>query len=146
MARNPKDTRNYEPGRLSRRGLLLGGTTLAAARLVGNARAQSGTSPASADKGLPLPDASFKGKVEETYKTSTSDFPRPVTPPKGAPNVLYIVIDDVGFGHPVQLVEAVATVDRHGDVEPELLQIGGEDQSDGAGVFNHKCVHMTSVS
>ena len=47
---------------------------------------------------LPLPDPGFKGKIGETYKDSTADYPQPVKAPKGAPNVLVVLLDDVGFG------------------------------------------------
>jgi arylsulfatase len=47
---------------------------------------------------LPKPDPAFKGKIGETYKDSTPDYPRPAKAPKGAPNVLLILLDDVGFG------------------------------------------------
>lgn len=49
---------------------------------------------------LPLPEPEFKGKIEKTFEGSEQDYPQPVTPPKGAPNVLLILIDDLGFGHP----------------------------------------------
>ncbi|MFN5298888.1 MAG: arylsulfatase [Planctomycetaceae bacterium] len=47
---------------------------------------------------LPKPDPAFKGKIGETYRDSTPDYPQPVTAPKGAPNVLLVLLDDVGFG------------------------------------------------
>ena len=47
---------------------------------------------------LPKPDPKFKGKIGETYKDSTPDYPMPVTAPKGSPNILLILLDDVGFG------------------------------------------------
>jgi arylsulfatase len=47
---------------------------------------------------LPIPDPAFKGKIGETYKDSTPDYPLPVKAPEGAPNVLLILLDDVGFG------------------------------------------------
>ena len=47
---------------------------------------------------LPKPDPAFRGKVGETYKDSTPDYPEPVKAPEGAPNVLLILLDDVGFG------------------------------------------------
>jgi arylsulfatase A-like enzyme len=47
---------------------------------------------------LPIPDPAFKGKVGETYKDSTPDYPQPVKAPAAAPNVLLILLDDVGFG------------------------------------------------
>src|SRR5450755_104367 len=47
---------------------------------------------------LPQPPAPFKGKIGRTVKDSTPDFPKGVEAPKGAPNVLLILTDDVGFG------------------------------------------------
>ncbi len=47
---------------------------------------------------LPQPDPMFKGKIAESYKDSKPDFPQPVKAPKGSPNVLIILLDDVGFG------------------------------------------------
>jgi arylsulfatase len=47
---------------------------------------------------LPRPEAPFNGRIGRTIKDSTPDFPKPVEAPKGAPNVLLIMTDDVGFG------------------------------------------------
>lgn len=47
---------------------------------------------------LPKPDALFKGTIGRTVKDSKPDFPKAVEPPAGAPNVLLILTDDVGFG------------------------------------------------
>jgi arylsulfatase len=47
---------------------------------------------------LPMPDPPFKGKVGLTPADSVKDFPKPVAAPEGAPNVLIILTDDVGFG------------------------------------------------
>jgi len=48
---------------------------------------------------LPYPEYRFKGNVGTTYQDSDpATFPKSVTPPKGAPNVLLILLDDVGFG------------------------------------------------
>jgi arylsulfatase A-like enzyme len=47
---------------------------------------------------LPQPEPKFQGKIGLTYKDSLPDFPKMVEAPKGAPNVLMIVIDDVGYG------------------------------------------------
>lgn len=47
---------------------------------------------------LPLPEPEFKGKIGKTYKESTSAWPELPKPPEGAPNVLLILLDDVGFG------------------------------------------------
>src|SRR5262245_23529036 len=53
---------------------------------------------ASAEEVLPKPEPSFGGKIERTVKDSKPDFPKGVQAPKGAPNVLLILTDDVGFG------------------------------------------------
>ena len=47
---------------------------------------------------LPRPDPEFAGKIGATYKDSTPSYPRPIKAPKGSPNVLLILLDDVGFG------------------------------------------------
>lgn len=58
------------------------------------------TSPALAatSKILPVNPPSFEGKIGITYKESTPDFPTPIKAPEKAPNVLLILLDDVGFG------------------------------------------------
>src|SRR5499426_2251677 len=48
---------------------------------------------------IPKPDPEFKGKIGETLADSTPSYPQPIKAPKGAPNVLVILLDDVGFGH-----------------------------------------------
>ena len=50
---------------------------------------------------LPLPDPEFHGTIGETYLDSEADdsiLLPPTEPPKGAPNVVLIMLDDVGFG------------------------------------------------
>src|SRR4051794_1622575 len=47
---------------------------------------------------LPRPEQPFKGRIGRTAKDSTKDFPQEPAAPKGAPNVLLILTDDVGFG------------------------------------------------
>jgi arylsulfatase len=47
---------------------------------------------------LPKPDPQFTGKIGETYKDSKPSYPQPMTAAKGSPNVLIILLDDVGFG------------------------------------------------
>src|SRR5262249_39701316 len=47
---------------------------------------------------LPKPEQPFAGKIARTDKESTPDFPKGVEAPKGAPNILLILTDDVGFG------------------------------------------------
>jgi arylsulfatase A-like enzyme len=47
---------------------------------------------------LPRPEQPFGGHIGLTVKDSTKDFPKEITAPKGAPNILLILTDDVGFG------------------------------------------------
>src|SRR5258706_6432756 len=48
---------------------------------------------------LPRADFHFQGTVGRTYLDSDPpQFPQPVQAPKGAPNVVLILIDDAGFG------------------------------------------------
>ena len=54
--------------------------------------------PSVAQDVLPRPEPKFKGKIGTTYKDSTPDKIPLVTAPAGAPNVLFILIDDAGFG------------------------------------------------
>lgn len=58
---------------------------------------------------LPVSDPAFKGKIGETFKDSTPDFPQPIAAPEGAPNVLIILLDDTGFGHAGAFGGAVET-------------------------------------
>jgi arylsulfatase len=54
--------------------------------------------PAGAQEVLPRPEPPFKGHIGRTVKESAKDFPQEATAPRGAPNVLVILTDDVGFG------------------------------------------------
>ena len=47
---------------------------------------------------LPRPEPPFKGNVGRTIQDSTLDFPQEIKASKGAPNILLILTDDVGFG------------------------------------------------
>ena len=50
---------------------------------------------------LPLDDAEFDGTINETYVDSTADpdvLESPAQPPPDAPNVVLVMLDDVGFG------------------------------------------------
>jgi arylsulfatase A-like enzyme len=53
---------------------------------------------ASAQDVLPRPEQPFGGRIGLTAQDSVKDFPKEVTAPKGAPNILLILTDDVGFG------------------------------------------------
>lgn len=49
---------------------------------------------------LPIPDSTYQGPIMYDAKNPDSKFEpiKPLRPPEGAPNVLVIQIDDVGFG------------------------------------------------
>lgn len=47
---------------------------------------------------LPIPPEPFQGTINLRAKDSKPDFPQPVRAPKEAPNVLLVLLDDVGFG------------------------------------------------
>ena len=50
---------------------------------------------------LPRPDFRFPGEIGRTYlESDPAEFPKPIAAPKGAPNILLIMTDDVGFGAP----------------------------------------------
>lgn len=54
---------------------------------------------AKAQTTLPVNEQKFKGNVGTTYLNSDpAAFPKPVAAPKGAPNILLVLLDDVGFG------------------------------------------------
>ena len=49
-------------------------------------------------QGVPIPEEqTFKGVIGTTDKDSKPDFPKAVSAVAGSPNVVYIVLDDVGF-------------------------------------------------
>lgn len=60
---------------------------------------KSATSPGRTT--LPPATPEFKGRIAENYKDSKPDWnpALPLKAPDGAPNVLMIVLDDVGYGH-----------------------------------------------
>lgn len=48
---------------------------------------------------LPLTEPRYDGDVGRTFQESDPPkFPQPARPPKGAPNIVVILLDDVGFG------------------------------------------------
>jgi arylsulfatase len=46
----------------------------------------------------PTPDAAFQGRIGTTWQESVPWWPQPATPRPGAPNVVLVLFDDVGFG------------------------------------------------
>ena len=82
---------------------------------------QTPTPPATAaadGSELPRPSPPFKGTIGKTFKESKQDFPQPFKAPKGAPNILVILLDDVGFGHPGAFGGPIPT--------PKLDELAGE--------------------
>jgi len=67
---------------------------------------------------LPIPLEPFKGKIGKNYQDSQSAWQSPVAPPKGAPNVVVILLDDVGFGQPSTFGGLIPT--------PNLDKLAGE--------------------
>jgi arylsulfatase A-like enzyme len=61
-------------------------------------QAPAASTPAVVD--LPHADPSFAGVATRTLEGSKPVFPRPIEAPKGAPNVLLVLVDDAGFGNP----------------------------------------------
>jgi arylsulfatase A-like enzyme len=49
---------------------------------------------------LPAPPQQFKGDIQLNASQSTPSWPATIVPPKGAPNILLIMTDDVGFAAP----------------------------------------------
>ena len=58
------------------------------------------TDPTSIERSvLPPPDPAFKGRIDVAFKDSQADYPEPLKAPAGAPNVLLVMGDDIGYGH-----------------------------------------------
>ncbi|MGA9855690.1 MAG: sulfatase-like hydrolase/transferase, partial [Gammaproteobacteria bacterium] len=73
--------------------------SVSAQEVTGTLGAPNATTTIKGDQ-LPAPDQPFCGKIEENAAQSTPCWPARIVPPKGAPNVLLILLDDVGFGAP----------------------------------------------
>jgi len=65
--------------------------------LAGTALGWVAASAATAAESLPRAPEPFKGVVNQDRDTSKPDWPKPVKAPAGAPNVVLILLDDVGF-------------------------------------------------
>jgi len=65
-------------------------------------------------RNLPNPPQAFQGKIEYNAAQSTPSWPAITVPPKGAPNILLIMTDDVGFAAPSTFggVIPMPTLDR----------------------------------
>src|SRR5512132_1707248 len=51
-----------------------------------------------AEEVLPKPPAPFRGKIDMSRNKSTPDWPQTVKARAGAPNIVLVLLDDVGFG------------------------------------------------
>jgi len=69
----------------------------------------AGAMTAMAQDVLPRPETPYQGVANKTLEGSKSYFAPHVTAPKGAPNVLLILLDDVGFGQPSTFGGSVQT-------------------------------------
>src|SRR5262249_50734502 len=74
------------------------GTLLVVAVAAVASIATPGTARAATPEVLPQPEPAFQGTIGRTLRDSKSDFPKGVEAPAGAPNVLLVLTDDVGFG------------------------------------------------
>lgn len=61
-------------------------------------QAEGGREGGGKSNALPYQDPAFGGTINPTIEGSKPDFPKPSQAPEGAPNVLVILLDDVGFG------------------------------------------------
>lgn len=77
--------------------------------LAGGALASLVGQSANAAETLPPPDPGFTGKIDVSRDKSVPAWPRGVTAPKGAPNVVLILLDDTGFSAASTFGGAVAT-------------------------------------
>ncbi len=85
-----------------------------APQITGVPGSPSATTTISGEQLPPLPEK-FGGKIERNAAQSTPYWPPRVEPPKGAPNVLLIMTDDVGFGAPSTFGGIIAIIGQRGD-------------------------------
>lgn len=52
---------------------------------------------------LPIGWPEFSGKIGKTFEDSDEDYPQPLEAPEESPNILMVILDDVGFGQPSTL-------------------------------------------
>jgi arylsulfatase len=94
-------TRLNFPAALLAAGVLFGYLTGSNCLPDGLAQEKKADPPASGGTplALPRPDFRYQGSVGRTILDSDKpQFPQPVQPPQGAPNVVLILLDDTGFG------------------------------------------------
>ena len=79
---------------------------------------------------LPKPDAPFAGVVDQDPGKARAAFPAETTATKGAPNVVLILVDDVGFSATATFGGAIHTpnFDRLAAARSEERRVGKECQ------------------
>lgn len=80
-------------------GALLGPTSAAAVETTGTMGAPNATTTIPGNQ-LPAPAPKFSGVIKEDALDSTQWWPPRIVPPGNAPNILFIMTDDAGFGVP----------------------------------------------
>jgi arylsulfatase len=96
--KNARNNRRAANGGVDRRQMLLGTTSIVAASTLASAAVSGEARAAEQEVVLPKPEPPFHGKIGTTVRDSVADFPKGVEAPPGAPNILLIVTDDIGFG------------------------------------------------
>ncbi len=94
---HPASSENRDPLQttgINRRGLLLGGSLIAASAVATTAFPNAGYAEL---KEYP-PGTTFPGRIGRTIDESQPAWPAPIVAKPGSPNVLFIVLDDTGFG------------------------------------------------
>ncbi len=117
--------------RTTRNGLCGAAIVAAAAAVSSMAQEITGTpgSPSATTtidgKQLPPPPPKFGGVIKDNAAQSKPWWPPRVVPPKGAPNVLLIMTDDVGFGAPSTFGGVIPTpaLDRIANSGPALYAV-----------------------
>src|SRR5271169_7232371 len=79
--------------------MLLAGTTAHAQQTTGVPGSPDATTTIDG-RYIPPPPQKFEGEINLNAAQSKSAWPARVVPPKGAPNIVVILTDDVGFGAP----------------------------------------------
>jgi arylsulfatase A-like enzyme len=90
-----RGTRSPSKSGIARRDLLLTSSSLVAASALSAAGL---TAKARAELLEYKPGTTFPGRIGRTIEESSPAWPEPIRPKPGAPNVLFIVLDDTGFG------------------------------------------------
>ena len=67
--------------------------------VIGLVACQTGDKPEQ-DESMKKYGQEFKGKIAKSYDESEEWWPTPPKPPAGTPNVVILLLDDTGFGHP----------------------------------------------